>query len=81
MIGSSTRPRPARCTLTLDAIMPSLPGVVLWDLPAYPERFAARLARSSASPYLPLADTLPPCAILKGVKSRAYVGSRMTTQL
>ena len=32
--------------------------VVLWDLPAYPERFAARLATSRASPYLLLADTL-----------------------
>jgi len=32
--------------------------VVLWDLPAYPERYAARLATSSASPYLLLADTL-----------------------
>ena len=32
--------------------------VVLWDLPAYPERFAARLATSTASPYLLLANTL-----------------------
>jgi len=34
--------------------------VVLWDLPAYPERYAARLATSnpSPSPYLLLADTL-----------------------
>jgi hypothetical protein len=32
--------------------------VVLWDLPAYPERYAARLATSTASPYLLLADTL-----------------------
>jgi hypothetical protein len=32
--------------------------VVLWDLPAYPERFATRLATSTASPYLLLADTL-----------------------
>ena len=32
--------------------------VVLWDLPAYPGRYAARLATSSASPYLLLADTL-----------------------
>lgn len=32
--------------------------VVLWDLPAYPERFAARLATSTASPYLMLAETL-----------------------
>jgi hypothetical protein len=32
--------------------------VVLWDLPAYPERYAARLATSTASPYLMLADTL-----------------------
>jgi hypothetical protein len=32
--------------------------VMLWDLPAYPERFAARLATSPASPYLLLADTL-----------------------
>jgi glutamine synthetase len=31
---------------------------VLWDLPAYSERFAARLATSAASPYLLLADTL-----------------------
>jgi hypothetical protein len=26
--------------------------IVLWDLPAYPERFATRLATSTASPYL-----------------------------
>src|SRR5690349_3433041 len=34
--------------------------VVLWDLPAYPERYAARLATSgpAPSPYLLLADTL-----------------------
>jgi hypothetical protein len=34
--------------------------VVLWDLPAYPERFAARMATSGAlpSPYLLLADSL-----------------------
>ena len=34
--------------------------VVLWDLPAYPERYAARLATSGSapSPYLLLADTL-----------------------
>ena len=34
--------------------------VVLWDLPAYPERYAARLATSGAvsSPYLLLADSL-----------------------
>jgi hypothetical protein len=34
--------------------------VVLWDLPAYPERYAARLLTSgaSSSPYLLLADTL-----------------------
>jgi hypothetical protein len=32
--------------------------VVPWDLPAYPERYAARLATSTASPYLLLADTL-----------------------
>jgi hypothetical protein len=32
--------------------------VVLWDVPAYPERYAARLATSTASPYLLLADTL-----------------------
>jgi hypothetical protein len=34
--------------------------VVLWDLPAYPERLAARLATSgqAAWPYLLLADTL-----------------------
>ena len=33
---------------------------VLWDLPAYPERYAARLLTLStqASPYLLLADTL-----------------------
>jgi hypothetical protein len=32
--------------------------VVLWDLPAYLERFAARLATSTAWSYLLLADTL-----------------------
>jgi len=34
--------------------------VVLWDLPAYPERFAARLltSGSASSPYLLLADSL-----------------------
>ena len=34
--------------------------IVLWDLPAYPERYAARLVMSgqSPSPYLLLADTL-----------------------
>jgi len=34
--------------------------VVLWDLPAYPERYAARLATSGSppSPDLMLADTL-----------------------
>jgi hypothetical protein len=32
--------------------------VVLWDLPAYPARFAARLATNGPSPYLLLADTL-----------------------
>ena len=34
--------------------------VVLWDLPAYPERYAARLVTSGSvsSPYLMLADTL-----------------------
>ena len=32
--------------------------IVLWDLPAYPERFAARLATTGSSPYLLLADTL-----------------------
>src|SRR5689334_14326945 len=34
--------------------------VVLWDLPAYPERFAARLVTSGKPPfpYLLLADTL-----------------------
>ena len=34
--------------------------VVLWDLPAYPERYAARLLTSgrAPSPYLMLADTL-----------------------
>jgi len=33
---------------------------VLWDLPAYPERFAARLVTSGKPPfpYLLLADTL-----------------------
>jgi hypothetical protein len=31
---------------------------LLWDLPAHPERFAARLATSTASPYLLLANTL-----------------------
>jgi hypothetical protein len=33
---------------------------VMWDLPAYPERYAARLATSGSppSPYLLLADTL-----------------------
>jgi hypothetical protein len=31
---------------------------VFWDLPAYPERYAARLATSSASLYLLLAETL-----------------------
>jgi hypothetical protein len=31
---------------------------VFSDLPAYPERYAARLATSTASPYLLLADTL-----------------------
>jgi hypothetical protein len=35
-------------------------SLVLWDLPAYPERFAARLVTSGAmpSPYVLLADTL-----------------------
>jgi len=32
--------------------------VVMWDLPAYPDRFAARLATNAPSPYLLLADTL-----------------------
>jgi hypothetical protein len=32
--------------------------VVLWDLPAYPERYAARLATNGTAPYLLLADTL-----------------------
>jgi len=34
--------------------------VVLWDLPAYPARYAARLVTSGSapSPYLLLADTL-----------------------
>lgn len=34
--------------------------IVLWDLPAYPERYAARLATSGTAPsaYLLLADTL-----------------------
>ena len=34
--------------------------VVLWDLPAYPERFAARLLTNGSppSPYLLLANTL-----------------------
>lgn len=31
---------------------------VFWDLPAYPDRYAARMATSTASPYLLLADTL-----------------------
>jgi hypothetical protein len=31
---------------------------VFWDLPAYPKRYAARLATSSPWPYLLLADTL-----------------------
>ena len=33
---------------------------MLWDLPAYPERYAARLVTSGAmpSPYLLLADSL-----------------------
>jgi hypothetical protein len=34
--------------------------IVLWDLPAHPDRYAARLVTSgqAASPYLLLADTL-----------------------
>jgi hypothetical protein len=32
--------------------------VVMFDLPAYPERYAARLATSTASPYLLFADSL-----------------------
>jgi len=32
--------------------------VVLWDLPAYLERYAARLATNGTLPYLLLADTL-----------------------
>jgi hypothetical protein len=34
--------------------------IVLWDLPAYPERYAARLVTSgaSSSPYVLLAHTL-----------------------
>jgi hypothetical protein len=34
--------------------------VVLWDLPAYPKRYATRLATSgsASSPYLMLADSL-----------------------
>ena len=32
--------------------------VVLWDLPAYPERFAAQLATNDPSPYRLLAETL-----------------------
>src|SRR5690349_10018643 len=32
--------------------------IVLWDLPAYPERFVARLVTNGPSPYLLLGDTL-----------------------
>src|SRR4051794_622602 len=32
--------------------------IVLWDLPAYPERYAARLVTNGPSPYLLLARTL-----------------------
>ena len=32
--------------------------VVLWDLPAYPKRYPARLVTYTASPYLLLAETL-----------------------
>jgi hypothetical protein len=33
--------------------------VVMWDAPAYPERFIARLATNAACPYVLVADTLP----------------------
>jgi hypothetical protein len=48
------------CALHADACRDhaAVAWVVLWDLPAYPERYAARLATSTASPYLMLADTL-----------------------
>lgn len=32
--------------------------IVMWNLPAYLERYAARLATNGASPYLVLADSL-----------------------
>jgi hypothetical protein len=46
----------ARCLACCDHAL--VAWVVLWDLPAYPERYAARLATSTASPYLMLAETL-----------------------
>jgi hypothetical protein len=46
----------ARCLACRDHAL--VAWVVLWDLPAYPERYAARLATSTASPYLLLAETL-----------------------
>src|SRR4051812_15986738 len=50
------------CSLHADACWDHalVAWVELWDLPAYPERFAARLVTSGAmpSPYLLLADTL-----------------------
>jgi hypothetical protein len=46
----------ARCLACRDHAL--VAWVVLWDLPAYPGRYAARLATSTASPYLLLADTL-----------------------
>jgi hypothetical protein len=51
---------PARCTPTPAAPTPSPPGWRCWDLPAYLERYAARMATSGAmlSPYLLLADSL-----------------------
>ena len=32
--------------------------IVMWDTPAYPEQFAARLVTNASSPYLLLADSL-----------------------
>ena len=48
------------CSLHADACRDHalVAWIVLWDLPAYPERFAARLATNGPSPYLLLADTL-----------------------
>jgi hypothetical protein len=45
----------ARCLICRDH---SVAWAVLWDLPAYPDRFAARLATNAPSPYLLLANTL-----------------------